>query len=158
MSLQAIQSAIWGDGRGIIVRYLVVAMVANLSWEAAQLPLYTIWQTARVGELAFAVAHCTAGDLMILASAVLAALLLVGGQQFPHRGYARVILVATVLGVAYTLFSEWMNVEIRRSWAYSAAMPTLPPLGTGLAPFLQWVLIPPIASALANRWTRAETS
>ena len=135
MSLRAIQSAIWGHGRGIIVRYLIVAIVANLLWEAAQLPLYTIWQTASLGERAFAVAHCTAGDLLILATTVLGALLFVGGQQFPRRGYARVILVATVLGVAYTIFSEWVNVEIRRSWAYGAAMPTLPPLETGLAPF-----------------------
>lgn len=158
MSLRAIQSAIWGHGRGIIVRYLIVAIVANLFWEAAQLPLYTIWRTASLGERVFAVAHCTAGDLMILATTVLATLLLVGGQEFPRRRYARVILAATVLGVAYTMFSEWVNVEIRRSWAYSTAMPTLPPFGTGLAPFLQWVLIPPVASVLANRWTRAETN
>lgn len=55
-----------GCGRRIAARYLLIATVANLLWEVAQLPLYTIWQTATTGALAFAVAHCTAGDIIIL--------------------------------------------------------------------------------------------
>jgi hypothetical protein len=29
-------------------------------------------------------------------------------------------------------------------WEYAPLMPTLPLLGTGLLPFLQWLLLPPI--------------
>jgi hypothetical protein len=50
----------------------------NLAWEIAQLPLYTIWWTDPGPRIAFAVLHCTAGDLMIGAASLAAALLFVG--------------------------------------------------------------------------------
>ena len=46
-------------------RYLAVMVLGNLAWEIAQLPLYTIWRTGTFGEKAFAVLHCTGGDLLI---------------------------------------------------------------------------------------------
>jgi hypothetical protein len=61
-----------------------------------------------------------------------------------------VALLATILGAAFTMVSEWVNVEIWRSWAYAPAMPRLPPLGTGLTPMLQWLVIPSLALGLAR--------
>jgi hypothetical protein len=52
------------------------------------------------------------------------------------------------LGAAYTILSEWLNVEIRRSWSYTATMPVLPFLGTGLTPLLQWLIVPTLALAI----------
>lgn len=40
----------------------------------------------------------------------------------------------------YTVFSEWNNTVITRTWAYSQWMPTL--WGIGLSPILRWLLIP----------------
>jgi hypothetical protein len=56
-----------------------------------------------------------------------------------------VAVVATAVGLGYTVFSEWLNVEVREAWAYAEAMPRLPLLGTGLAPVLQWLILPPLA-------------
>ena len=65
-------------------------------------------------------------------------------------------LTAIVLGAAYTIFSEWLNVQIRRSWSYTAAMPVVPGLRTGLAPLLQWIVVPDLAFAItAHRYRRA---
>ena len=47
------------------VRYGLFMLVANLAWEIAHLPLYTLWADSTIGYLAFVVFHCTAGDLMI---------------------------------------------------------------------------------------------
>ena len=58
-------------------------------------------------------------------------------------------LPAILLGLGYTVFSEWLNVRIRQTWSYTEAMPLLPPLGTGLAPFLQWVIVPGMAFGIA---------
>ena len=55
------------------------------------------------------------------------------------------VFTAIVLGVAYTILSEWLNVEIRRTWSYTAAMPVLPLIGTGLTPLLRWVVVPGLA-------------
>ena len=54
-----------------------------------------------------------------------------------------------LLGVGYTIYSEWVNVSVRASWAYSELMPIVPVIGTGLAPLLQWFVIPTVALWLA---------
>ena len=64
------------------------------------------------------------------------------------------VFTAILLGAAYTVFSEWLNVDIRRSWSYTAAMPVLPVLGTGLTPLLQWVVVPGLAFAIVMEWER----
>ena len=65
-------------------------------------------------------------------------------------------LAAILLGAGYTILSEWLNVEIRRRWAYTAAMLVVPWLRTGLAPLLQWLIVPSLALAIIGcRYRRA---
>jgi hypothetical protein len=131
--------------------YLLASAGLHLAWEVAQLPLYTIWRTASRGEIAFAVVHCTAGDLMIATLSLVVALVVLGNADWPKIDFPRISAGTVMLGVGYTLYSEWINTVIRKSWAYSELMPTLPGLGTGLAPLLQWLVVPSIALALAGR-------
>jgi hypothetical protein len=80
-------------------------------------------------------------------AALILAILTARLLRWPLFG-GRVILAAVLLGLGYTVFSEWLNVEIRRSWSYTEAMPLVPPLGTGLTPFLQWLIVPCLAFAI----------
>ena len=120
----------------------------------AQLPLYTIWSTGTRLEILFAVIHCTAGDLLITASALALAALVAKIERWPFFG-KRMMLTAILLGLCYTVFSEWLNTQVRQSWSYTEAMPLLPPLGTGLIPFLQWLIVPGIALAYVRRKANA---
>ena len=122
-------------------------------WEAAQLPLYTIWWTGTWGKILFAVIHYTAGDALITGAALVLAALAARVPGWPLFG-GRMVLAAVLLGLGYTVFSEWLNVRIRQSWSYTEAMPILPPFGTGLAPFLQWLVVPGLAFATAVSWGR----
>ena len=135
--------------RRAIVRYAIVVAIGNLMWEVFQLPLFTLWQTARPGYLVFAVFHCWVGDLMI-ALFSLGFGILVAGRSWPSRGYIPVATATLLVGLAYTVFSEWLNVEVRGSWGYASAMPRVPPLGTGLSPLLQWVVVPLVAFTWAR--------
>ncbi len=54
-----------------------------------------------------------------------------------------------MLGVVYTAFSEWLNLVVRQSWAYSPLMPVIG--GIGLTPLLQWLVIPPLAFRFARK-------
>ena len=126
--------------------YGATLLVGNLSWEIAQLPLYRLWDTGTTREIALAVAHCTAGDLLIGMAALVLALIIAGDSGWPQRGCLRIALSALLLGVLYTLYSEWLNVEVRGTWQYAALMPRLPGLGTGLAPLAQWVVVPALAN------------
>ena len=138
---------------GVLRRYLVFAALAHFAWEAAQLPLYSIWLTRTAGELAFAVLHCTGGDLLIALSTMMLALLLFAGPDWPQAGTGRVLAAAILFGVGYTVFSEWLNITVRGAWAYRDLMPAIPGTGTGLSPFLQWIVVPAAAWSWAiGRW------
>jgi hypothetical protein len=130
--------------------YLAVSFGLNFVWEVAQLPLYTIWRTGTPHEIAFAVLHCTAGDLMIATLSLGGAWLLFRNKNWPFERRKHVFVATMIFGLAYTVFSEWLNTVVRQSWAYSGLMPTLPLLGTGLSPFLQWLVVPGIALYLAS--------
>lgn len=133
-------------------RYIVFIAIANLLWEVAQLPLYTIWQTGSTREIAFAAVHCTGGDVLIAGATLLAGLLLFGNSRWPEERYLIVAAFTLVAGLGYTAFSEWLNTSVRGSWTYTDLMPTLPALGIGLSPIAQWIVIPVAAFWLARPW------
>ncbi|KAB2916385.1 MAG: hypothetical protein F9K29_11600 [Hyphomicrobiaceae bacterium] len=135
----------------VLRRYLIAIAFGNLAWEFAQLPLYTIWHEGSAKRIVFAAVHCTGGDVLIAGSTLVGSLLVLGGSRWPDRRYERVAAAAVVGGLAYTLFSEWLNTEVRGSWAYAGSMPQLPLIGTGLAPLMQWLIIPPLAFWWARR-------
>jgi hypothetical protein len=130
-------------------RYLGVSIVANLVWEMLQLPLYTVWATGTRKQQAFAVVHCTVGDAMIAGLSLLVALALFARRTWPSASVTRVYAAGLAFGVAYTIYSEWLNTSVRGSWAYSDLMPVVPVIGTGLAPLMQWFLVPTLAHWIA---------
>ena len=134
-----------------IRRYIVFMAGANLVWEFVQLPLYKIWLTGTSEELAFAALHCTGGDILIALSTLMGALAIWAPADWPARGRIAVLLTTVFLGLGYTIFSEWLNIEVRQAWAYRAWMPVIPIINTGLSPVLQWVIIPVAASVWAWR-------
>ena len=132
-----------------------LAAIGHFLWEAAQLPLYTLWRTGTPREIAFALLHCTGGDILITTVTLPAAATLAGVFRWRAFGW-RMVFTTLALGAAYTVFSEWLNVEIRRSWSYAVSMPVLPWLGTGLTPLLQWVIVPGLTLAIIGyRYRRA---
>lgn len=123
----------------------------HFAWEVLQLPLYTLWRTGTLGEIAFAVLHCTAGDLMIATLSLLIALLLVGNFGWPSVTFGAVMAMTLGMGIGYTVYSEWLNTTVRKTWEYSEFMPTIPPLGTGLSPLMQWLIVPAIGFWMIRR-------
>ncbi|HYT48316.1 MAG TPA: hypothetical protein VEL04_07840 [Burkholderiales bacterium] len=143
--------------RSLILRgYLPWLAALSLAWEILQLPLYTIWSEAAAGYIAFALAHCTAGDVLTGLGSLALALLATRAGGMETWNWQAVAFLLAVFGVAYTGFSEWTNTVLRPAWAYSQLMPTLRVAGVelGLSPLLQWLAVPPLALYLA-RSTRA---
>lgn len=151
-----------GQGLGVIASskrlaalriYLLTTAGTDLLWEAAHLPLYTLWQTESARANTFAVAHCTLGDVLIALASLTIALILVGHRDWPARRFAAVATLTLVFGFSYTIFSEWLNVVVRRSWAYSTLMPSISLFGfvIGISPLMQWVVVPGLALYMARR-------
>jgi hypothetical protein len=138
--------------RWIAARYLPWMLVLNLAWEAAHVRLYTLWQEAEAAYIAFSVSHCTLGDVVIGLAALMVALMLVRASSIAHWPWATVATITSLAGIAYTIFSEWMNITLLRSWTYAEGMPTLEIAGfeIGLTPLAQWLVLPPIALYLGR--------
>ena len=143
----------WSERTRAAGIYLGVAAMAHLAWETLQLPLYTIWTSGTRREIAFAVVHCTAGDVIIATGALLAAILVGRSWSWPRQQWKQVALLTIIFGLAYTAYGEWFNVDVRRAWAYSAYMPIVRIGGNelGLSPLLQWLIVPVVAFASVRR-------
>ena len=132
-------------------RYLLVTAVLHFMWEIAHMPLYTLWETGTRNEIAFAAVHCTGGDVLIALAAIVGALVFFGHRGWPNQSFASVFATTVIIGIVYTAFSEWLNIEVRASWEYSELMPVVPIIGMGLSPLLQWLVVPTVAVYWSRR-------
>lgn len=136
----------------IALRYAPWFAGLNLLWEVAHARLYTLWYEAKPTYIAFSILHCTLGDVLIGPAALFTAL--IAGREGPVARWRwfRVAVLTVLIGLAYTVFSEWMNLTVLRSWTYAESMPTvrLGALEIGLTPLLQWLVIPPVSLYLAR--------
>ena len=145
----------WYRDRGTLSfigkRYLPLLAALNLAWEIAQLPLYTLWRNASPSYTAFAVAHCTVGDVLIGAASLALALTVQRAGPVASWRWGAVAVLATAAGATYTVGSEWVNT-LRQAWQYSELMPTLRigPAAVGLAPLAQWLVLPGLALYLSR--------
>ena len=90
-----------------------------------------------------------AGDLLIAALSLLAALALVQPSGWPQHRSIATWLLTLVLGLGYTIHSEWYNTTVTHLWAYSSRMPLI--AGIGLSPIAQWIAVPCAAFWWAHR-------
>jgi amino acid transporter len=130
---------------GVIARaglWSALAFVLNLTWEIAQVRLYTIWAEADRLSVAWALLHCSLGDVLIaLAMFALAGVVLRRADWPASRPWAG-SAIAVIGAVTFTAWSEWYNVYRAGSWGYTASMPLI--FGIGLSPLLQWLILPPV--------------
>ena len=129
------------------VRFLPAFALLNLAWEIAHLPFYTLWETSPAGYLVFVVLHCTAGDVLIGALALGAALTALRAPALAFWRWRAIATLTAVFGTAYTAYSEWVNTVVYGHWEYAEAMPTVVFGGfeLGLSPIAQWIVLPPLA-------------
>ena len=122
-----------------------LAFVLNLTWEIAHVSLYSTWLEADGQGIAWAVLHCSLGDVLIaLATFALAGVVLRSADWPTSRPWAGGAIAVTG-AMAYTAWSEWHNVYRAGNWGYAAGMPLV--FGIGLTPLLQWLFLPPVMVA-----------
>ncbi len=131
--------------RGVMARaglWAGLSFVLNLVWEVAQVRLYTLWNTADGISIAWALLHCTVGDVVIALAMFAVAGIMLWGLDWPerHPWIGGVIVVNGAM--AFTAWSEWYNVYRAGNWAYTASMPMI--FGIGLSPLMQWLILPPL--------------
>jgi hypothetical protein len=126
-------------------------------WEWMQSPFYKDF-TDNLNAIVLFRLHCTLGDVIILFEIITI-------LSFIKRTWKWIIdpkkidyLLVTLMGVIYTLFSEYINVHVRQSWGYSELMPILPFIGAGLIPIMQWFILPTIIITFTKNYMRWYTN
>ncbi|HEU4350514.1 MAG TPA: hypothetical protein VFR66_01435 [Burkholderiales bacterium] len=132
--------------------YLTWLSALMLVWEIAQARLYALWREAEGGYIAFSILHCTLGDVLIGGISLALSLTLLRQGAVGSWRWQPIAAVTVALGMAYTIFSEWMNLTVLRSWAYAESMPTISfgDARIGLTPLLQWLVVPLVALYFAR--------
>ena len=134
---------------GRTIHWAALTLTLNAVWEIAQLPLYTLARGPDPLRITRYVGHCLAGDVWIATSLFLLAAVLWRDTDWPRHRPGRGGALVMIAGTGYTAVSEWRNVYVTHAWSYSGLMPTVG--GIGLAPLLQWLVVPGLAIAFTRR-------
>ena len=129
----------------------VFSFLLHFVWEFLQVPTY-----AGMAEMAHwqGIKLCTSttiGDVGFALTAFWTASLVARTRHWIGRQGALPVLVFLAAGIALTIGFEFYYTQVTQRWTYSDLMPLVPPLGTGLSPLLQWIVIPPIVLWLSRR-------
>ncbi len=130
----------------------VWGFVLNGLWEFAQSPLYGDWNNS-ISYLIRTRLHCTAGDVVILLVSFWITSLVLHTRRWIAEWRAGGVVLFVSIGFLITVASEWSATGFRAAWQYSSAMPVL--FGLGLAPLLQWVILPPMILLLSRKFDPA---
>lgn len=126
----------------------IFGFLLNFVWEIWQAPLFKDMDSLTHFEVTL---HCTQaafGDVVILLVAFWIIVLISKSRHWIIHPKTIQVIGFIVIGVVITMVFEAIAVHVLNRWQYAAVMPTLPILGTGIAPILQWLIIPPIIVAM----------
>ncbi|MBK6631198.1 MAG: hypothetical protein IPG33_09135 [Betaproteobacteria bacterium] len=133
---------------------LLFGFLLNLPWELLQIPFFAGMPSAAHWDGVIQCVRAAAGDAVILLGAFWAAACLQQTRNWISQPLPRTYLAFISAGLLVTVVLEWWATRVSGRWAYAETMPTIPVLGTGVLPLLQWLLIPPIVVWLVRRHIR----
>lgn len=119
----------------------------HFAWELLQIPFYEGMTEAHHGAGVWTCTKATIGDAGIALVAYLFAAWSVRSLSWLHTWTLKPVTIYFLTGILITVVFEFLATEVLDRWAYSPSMPTLPLIGTGLTPFLQWIIVPALALA-----------
>lgn len=133
---------------------IVVLLAAGASlmfaWEMAQAQLYADMAGLPWLEATSRCLLATGGDLVILLAAALITAAL--ARRLDWICLARFWPTVALTGIAFAISVgfEWHALATSR-WIYAPTMPLVPILGIGLAPTIQWLVVPALCALVARR-------
>jgi len=124
-----------------------VSFFLNFFWEVTETYFYVL-KDSDFSTMLYGWFHCTLGDVMITLGSFWLVSVVNWNRRWFLKSTGRSFAGFVIIGVVYTLISEWANVRIFKSWGYNEAMPVIPLLKVGLVPIIQWIVIPLVTISL----------
>lgn len=128
----------------------IFAFLLNFVWEMWQIPFYEdmVEKTHWAG--VWLCSRATFGDVVIMLIAFWTVAAVARSRHWILTPTWGQLVGFIAMGVSITVGMEELSLQMDR-WAYGPLMPTLPILGTGLLPLLQWILLPPLVVWFVRR-------
>ena len=137
---------------------LIFAFLLNYPWEFLQAPFFEGLAVAAHWDAVKICTRATFGDavIMLIAYWIIA---VAASDRWWFRAPSRVqmlgfIAAGVIITVAIELFAT-QSMDPAWGWRYADAMPTVPVVGVGLTPLLQWILLPPLTIWFVRRQLKA---
>ena len=132
------------------------AVLLNFPWEILQAPLFEGMADAPHWPAVRRCAVASVGDGVIMLAAFWAVAVVYGSRRWLLTPTWRQTVGFTAIGLVTTVAVERLAIAgwWPMGWSYSDAMPTVPAIGTGVSPLLQWLLLPPLTMWIVRRQLR----
>jgi len=133
------------------INVALFSFLLNFLWEMWQAPFFEGLISMPHWEATKMCTQATAGDAVIATVSFWGVALATRTRSWILRPRWREIAGFVALGVIMTIMFEAFAVGDLNRWQYAEGMPTLPFLGTGLLPILQWIIIPSLVVWFVRR-------
>ena len=141
----------FGSTAELLLVFSVFTFVFQFAWEVLQTPFYLRMPGMSHWAATLVCLKATIGDVGIALAAFAA------GSWWSHKFHWtrapswQAIAIFMAVGVLVTIAFEWYAVYWANRWGYSEAMPIVPVLRVGVAPILQWIVLPPVVLYFVRR-------
>lgn len=137
---------------------LIFAFLLNYPWEFLQAPFFEGMAVASHWDAVKVCTRATFGDAVIMLIAYWS-VAVAASDRWWFRAPSRVQMLGFIAaGVIITVAIEHFatqSMDQAWGWRYADTMPTIPVVGVGLTPLLQWILLPPLAIWFVRRQLKA---
>ena len=133
---------------------LIFALLLNYPWEFLQAPFFEGMAVASHWDAVKVCTRGAVGDAVIMLLAYWS-VSVASSDRLWFRTRSRVQMLGLIAaGVIITVGIEHFATQSTNpawGWRYADTMPTVPVVGVGLTPLLQWILLPPLAIWFVRR-------
>lgn len=138
---------------------LIFAFLLNYPWEFLQAPFFEGMAVATHWDAVKVCTRATFGDAAIMLIAYWSVAVAASDRWWFRAPSRERMLGFIAAGVIITVAIEHFatrSMDPAWGWRYADAMPTIPVVGVGITPLLQWMLLPPLAIWFVQRQLKAE--
>jgi hypothetical protein len=129
----------------------VFAFLMNFFWEVQQMPFFRLPLELSCQGRILNCTVATIGDVGIALLGFWTVGAIYRSRHWLNCPRWQQVGIFVGVGIIITIIFEALATGVLNQWEYASFMPTLPWLGTGVLPILQWTLIPPIVIWFAKR-------
>ena len=140
--------------RTVEINFLFFSFLINFVWEMLQMPLFEYPIEFSPSAMNLSCTKASIGDAFITIVSFWFVALIRKNRYWIIKVSFWDLTLFLIPGIVITICFEALATGPLNRWTYSEVMPTIPYIGTGLAPILQWLILPLLTVFIVKRQIR----